>query len=320
MLLAQLGRDARPVVLHGEHDLAVVAGHRRVDVRALRRVADGVLDQVERQAVAARRACRRRPRRRRRREVVAVGDGPELGRHLDQHAADVGRLVRELAVGVGAGQQQQVADEAAHALRGAQRRARRLAALAVEDVGQQLEVGEDEVSGVRSSCEASATNCRWRCRAPSVSSRAASSASSMACSVRGELGDLVVGGRLGDRLRRGRACAGCRARSWSAARAGASRGARAGPRPAAPGACRPGRRRTRKRRMRRMVASMSETLRPYWRTTGTTTRLGRPSRSTTLTGRLRTSTRKPPNCALRVRADEAEVRRARRLVDRRAVG
>jgi hypothetical protein len=56
----------------------------------------------------------------------------------------------------------------------------------------------------------------------------------------------------------------------------------------------------RKSRTRRMVASMSETLRPYCRTIGTTTRLGRPWGSTTLTGRLRTSTRRPANFSLRV--------------------
>ena len=38
--LAQLGRHARPVVLHLEHDLAVVAAHRDADARARRRVAD----------------------------------------------------------------------------------------------------------------------------------------------------------------------------------------------------------------------------------------------------------------------------------------
>ena len=50
-------------------------------------------------------------------EVVAVGDRSELGRRLDEHAADVGRLARQLALGVGAGEEQQVADEPAHALR-----------------------------------------------------------------------------------------------------------------------------------------------------------------------------------------------------------
>ena len=41
-----------------------------------------------------------------------------------------------------------------------------------------------EVSGVRSSCEASATNSRWRCSAASVSARALSSESSMPSKVR----------------------------------------------------------------------------------------------------------------------------------------
>ena len=76
-------------------------------------------------------------------EVVAAGDRPQLGGRLDERPAprSVG-LVRLLAVGVGAGEQQQVGDQAAHPPRRAQRRRGRLAALAVELVGQQLEVGQ----------------------------------------------------------------------------------------------------------------------------------------------------------------------------------
>src|SRR3712207_6971963 len=50
---------------------------------------------------------------------------------------------RRLALGVGAGEQQQVGDQAAHAAAGAKRRLGGLAALAVEAVGEQLEVRED---------------------------------------------------------------------------------------------------------------------------------------------------------------------------------
>ena len=59
-----------------------------------------------------------------------------------------------------------------------------------------------EVSGVRSSCEASATNSRWRTSALSVSVRAPSRAWSIASSVRRQLGDLVVGLGVGEGQRR----------------------------------------------------------------------------------------------------------------------
>ena len=288
--------------------------------RALRRVADGVLDEVERHAVELVAGAVDDRVVGVDREVVAVGDRPELGRHLDEHAADVGRLVRELAVGVGAGQQQQVAHEAAHALRGAQGRARRLAALAVEDVGQQLEVGEDRgqrraqlVRGVGHELALAlqgALGLLLR-RLQRVEHRLQRAR---------ELGHLVVGAPAGGSSSTGRACAGCRARPWSCARPGASRGARAGPRPAARAACRPGRRRRGRAARARMVASTSETLRPYWRTIRTTARLGRRSGVDAVTGRGGPR-RAGRRCrALRVRVDEAEVRRARRLVEERAVG
>ena len=54
------------------------------------------------------------------------------------------------------------------------------------------------VSGVRSSCEASATNSRWRSSIASVSARAESSALEHALERPRELGDLVVGLGVGD--------------------------------------------------------------------------------------------------------------------------
>ena len=50
-LVAQLGRDAGPVVLDREDDLAVDALHRRLDRRARIGVAQRVLQQVEREPV-----------------------------------------------------------------------------------------------------------------------------------------------------------------------------------------------------------------------------------------------------------------------------
>ena len=47
---------------------------------------------------------------------VVAGDRLELGGRLDEHPAEVGRHARGLAAGVGAGQQQQVGHEPAHAL------------------------------------------------------------------------------------------------------------------------------------------------------------------------------------------------------------
>ncbi len=55
------------------------------------------------------------------------------------------------------------------------------------------------VSGVRSSCEASATNARWRASVASVSLRAALSSWSMSSNVWARSDDLVVGAGLGER-------------------------------------------------------------------------------------------------------------------------
>ncbi len=55
---------------------------------------------------------------------------------------------------------------------------------------------------MRSSCDASATNCRCRASVASVSPRASLSANSMLSSVLRQLGDLVVGLGMGDRQRR----------------------------------------------------------------------------------------------------------------------
>ena len=70
-----------------------------------------------------------------------------------------------------------------------------------------------EVSGVRSSCEASATNSRWRASVASVSARASSSACEHRLQRPRQLGDLVLGLRAAGSARRDRACARSRARS-----------------------------------------------------------------------------------------------------------
>ena len=75
--------------------------------------------------------------------MAAVGDRLELGGHIHEDLPDVGRLVSGDALRVGPGEQQQIGDQAAHALGGAKRRVRGLPLLAVEHVGKELEVRED---------------------------------------------------------------------------------------------------------------------------------------------------------------------------------
>ena len=110
---------------------------------ARRRVADRVLHQVEGHPVqlVGRAVDHGGPGVDR--QVVRLGHRAELGGGVHEDPAQVGRLARQRAARVGAGQQQQVADQPPHALRRAQGRARGLGALAVEHLGQQLEVGQD---------------------------------------------------------------------------------------------------------------------------------------------------------------------------------
>ena len=120
------------------------------------------------------------------------------------------------------------------------------------------------------------------------------------------------------RPRRRRAAGGCvfdgsRVRSTSRAARGQSgdrahrAAARAGPRRAAPAACRRGRRRRGRAGRAGSVASTSETLRAYWTYHRHDDAARWPSASTTSTGRLRTSTRRPPTSRAARAGDEAEV-------------
>ena len=116
----------------------------RADVGARRRVADRVLHEVERQAVAARRGRRRPPRRRRRRS----GGGRRRRARARPPTSTSTRLMS-----VGSRGCWRLASARASSSRSPTRRRirceersaepRGLAALAVEHVGQQLEVGED---------------------------------------------------------------------------------------------------------------------------------------------------------------------------------
>jgi hypothetical protein len=65
-------------------------------------------------------------------QLVPVGHRAQLTCRLHEDVADVGRGARRLALGIGAGEQEEVGDEAAHAAAGAQRRLRGLPAVAVQ--------------------------------------------------------------------------------------------------------------------------------------------------------------------------------------------
>ncbi len=104
---------------------------------------------------------------------------------------------RRLAPGVGAGEQQQVADQAAHAPRGAQRRLGHLALLALELALQQLEVREDagqrRAQLVRGVGDEVALAVERRLRLLAGRAQLAEHGLERG----GEVGDLVVGARLG---------------------------------------------------------------------------------------------------------------------------
>ena len=225
-LVAQLGRDAGPVVLDREHDMAVARARRWPRPRCPGRCGAARSPSGSARAGAARRCTpsTSAPAGADDRDLVVAGDRLELGGGVGDDARR-GRRARcgGLAAGVGAGEQQQVGDEAAHAAASSAARTRRPRA-ARRRASPRAARGwpAREVSGVRSSCEASATNSRWRASAASVSARASSSACSISSSVvassatsssasgRGMLRrrvararDLARGvGELGDRLHR----------------------------------------------------------------------------------------------------------------------
>ena len=137
----------------------------------------------------ARRPPRRRPRRGRRARAAAAR--PASARASSSRSATSRRIRRD----------------------GAQRGGGGLALLAVERPPRAARGWPArEVSGVRSSCEASATNSRWRASVASVSARASSSACEHRLQRARQLGDLVLGLRARDRAR-----AGSRVRSISRA-------------------------------------------------------------------------------------------------------
>ena len=110
-------------------------------------MAQGVLDQVDREAVQlVARALHGRGLDIQL-DVVHLADRTQLARGLDDDLVQGARLVRDDAADVGAREQQQIRYQTAHAPGGAQGRARGVALFAVQRVGQQLEVGEHARQG-----------------------------------------------------------------------------------------------------------------------------------------------------------------------------
>ena len=114
-----------------------------MDLGARRGVAQGVLQQVDDQSVQLVANPLHLRRMDLQGDLVLAGHGAELGRGLDGDLAQIDLFARTLAGGIGTREQQQVGDQPAHPLRGAQGRGRGLALLAAQGLGQQLEVGED---------------------------------------------------------------------------------------------------------------------------------------------------------------------------------
>ena len=204
-----------PVVLDREHDLAVAALDRRLDRGARVGVAERVLHQVQHEPVqlvarAVDLGARRAP-------TIEISWSPATGSssaaasvttsdEVDRlRAARRGRRRRARAA---AGRR----PGGACGARSAARRRRPRAARPSSSSSSSSRLASTEVSGVRSSCEASATNSRWRASVASVSARASSSACEHRLQRARQLGDLVVGLGVRDPHATGRACARSRAR------------------------------------------------------------------------------------------------------------
>ena len=246
--LAQLGRDAGAVVLDREHDAPSSALRRGPSiVRARRRVVDRVLDEVEDQPVqlVARAVdddgpARRRPRARARPTSAPASPTASTATAPRSTGASGARWPAS-----DAREQQQVGDQAAHPPRASAARTPRPRRCSPSSSSAS---SSRFASTLRSAACAARARRRRRTRAggrarPRSRAREPSSAREHLVERPRQLGDLVVGERLRAPGGRGRRCARCRARSRSARRSGASRGARAPGRRAARAACRRGRRR-----------------------------------------------------------------------------
>ena len=238
----ELGWNPRPVVLDGQNRHAVLHRGGRADVRAGGRVPGRVLDQVERQAMKVVAHTGHDRRLGVDRELVVLGHRTELGGRLEQHVGEVGRAAGHGSAGVGAREQQQVADEPAHPPGGAQRGLGSIGLLAVELLGEQLEVREQAgqrraqlVRGVGDELPLALERGVGIGARGVERYRASPRRSGPAPRPRRRIRDGAGGAW-------GRGFARSRARPRSAARSGASRARRWRGRPAAPARCRRGRR------------------------------------------------------------------------------
>ena len=184
-LLLQLRRDARPVVLDRQHDVAVGALDRRLDGRARGRCGAARSPSGSARAGATRPARRRSRRPRSRRSRSRGRRPPARARRRPRRRRRRGRSTRR-------GGSRPASARASSSRSATSRRIRRLERSAEAAASRcspcsvsssSSRFASTDVSGVRSSCEASATNSRWRSSAASVSVRASSSACSIDSSV-----------------------------------------------------------------------------------------------------------------------------------------
>ena len=175
--------------------------HGHADRRARRRVVDGVLDQVQRQPVQLV-ACALDDRRRRSTSTSSSWSSASacgLADRVERDLAEVERPrwcapARCPSARAAAGRRRAGACGAPSAARRRRPHAARRAARRCSS----SRFASTLVSGVRSSCEASATNSRWRLqRALGLEARALERAEHLLERLR-QLGDLVVAVRLGD--------------------------------------------------------------------------------------------------------------------------
>ena len=210
-----------------------------------RRVAHGVLHEVERHPVQlVARAVDDRGLRVDG-EAWSSASGPSSAAASTRTCPRSVAAVRLVAVGVGAREQQEVADEAAHPLRGAQRRAARpRGARRRATSASSSRFGEDARQRRAQLVRGVGDELALALRAPSsVSLREASRPSSISWSVRAELGDLVVGARARERRPGSRVSRDVARAGGERARSAPSRGGRRSARRGARAACRRGRRR-----------------------------------------------------------------------------
>src|ERR1700730_16603664 len=104
----QVGGDPGPVVLNNQRRLAIGGAGPNADLRARRRVAQGVLQQVDRKSVELITRRIHDGRVHVEDDVVVTADGSELGRRLDGDLGDVPRLAPDYAPDLPDREEQQV--------------------------------------------------------------------------------------------------------------------------------------------------------------------------------------------------------------------